>query len=136
MVIMSPIRNRKRGVFGLNIKISICRGYTKIFLKISPCGRGERKCEFLPVFWTISLKISKLASRNLEPLKIVQKSGNLCPSFSPFPQPGNSGVLPCMVYIHTKVYVEAKKLPFSIFHRGHDGPFSLPYSVKLEFPLG
>ena len=54
--IMAPIKNQKRGVFGLNIKFSICRGYTKIFLKISPCGRGERKCEFLPVFWTISLK--------------------------------------------------------------------------------
>ena len=56
--------------------------------------------------------------------------GNLSPPIPPFPQ-REFGNFSCIVYTHTKLHVQAKKSPFSIFHRGHDGPFSLPYSVKV-----
>ena len=41
-------------------------------------------------------------------------------------------------YTHTRLHVQTKKSPFSIFHRGHDGPFSVPCSVKgtlFYFPI-
>jgi len=40
---MYPMKNPKRGFFGLNMKFSMGRDYTKIFFKIAPCGKGEKK---------------------------------------------------------------------------------------------
>ena len=78
----------------------MCRDYTKIFSKIAPCAKGEKKYANIQVIQTIILKIS-----NLE--------GNFC-----------------IVSTHTKLHVQGKKSPFWIFHRGHDVSISLPGSVK------
>ena len=40
--IMYPMKIQNREFFGLNMKFSMCRDYTKIFSKIAPPGKGEK----------------------------------------------------------------------------------------------
>ena len=68
--IMSPMKNPKRWFFGLNMKFSICRDYTKKFSKIAPCAKGEKKYANIQVIRTIIFKISNLEA-NLEILKRI-----------------------------------------------------------------
>ena len=61
---------QNRDFFGLNMKFSMCRDYTKKFSKIAPSGKGETKNENTQVTKTILLKISNLEA-NLEISKII-----------------------------------------------------------------
>ena len=77
------IQNRE--FFGLNMKFSMCRDYTKKISKIAPPGKGEKKPENIQVIRTIILKISNLEA-NLEILKrIVRITCIFSGFFSPFP---------------------------------------------------
>ena len=40
--IMYPMKIQNREFFGLNMKFSMCRDYTKNFSKIAPPGKGEK----------------------------------------------------------------------------------------------
>ena len=67
---MYPMKIQNREFFGLNMKFSMCRDYTKIFSTIAPSGKGEKNPENIQVIWTILLRISKLASK-LEIFKVI-----------------------------------------------------------------
>ena len=70
--------------FGLNMKFSMCRDYTKFFSKIAPSGKGETNPENIQVIRTILLKIPNLEA-NLEILKrIVGVTGVFLFFVSPF----------------------------------------------------
>ena len=82
--IMSPMKNPKRWFFWSNMKFSMCRDYTKIFSKIAPCAKGEKKYGNIQVIWTIILKISNLEAK-LEIFKIIVRITCIFPYFfSPF----------------------------------------------------
>ena len=77
------IQNRE--FFGLNMKFSMCRDYTKKISKIAPSGKGEKKTENIQVIRTIILKISNLEA-NLEIFKrIVRITSNFL-SVIPMPK--------------------------------------------------
>ena len=83
--IMYPMKIQNREFFGLNMKFSMCRDYTKNFSKIAPSGKGEKNPENIQVIRTILLRISKLASK-LEIFKmIVRITCIFSVFFSPFP---------------------------------------------------
>ena len=67
---MYPMKIQNREFFGLNMKFSMCRDYTKKFSKIAPSGKGELNPENIQVIRTILLKISNLEA-NLEILKRI-----------------------------------------------------------------
>ena len=127
---MYPMKIQNRDFFGLNMKFSMCRDYTKIFSKIAPSGKGETKNENTQVTPTILFKISKLASK-LEIFKI-DSSDHLYIFGVFFTLPGWSdfGNFFCIVSTHTKLHVQAKKFPVLDFHRVHDVWISLPGSVN------
>ena len=82
--IMSPMKNPKRWFFGLNIKFSMCRDYTKKNFKIAPCAKGEKIYANIQVIRTIIFKISNLEA-NLEILKITDRiTCIIAYFFSPF----------------------------------------------------
>ena len=77
------IQNRE--FFGLNMKFSMCRDYTKKISKIAPPGKGEKNPENIQVIRTILLRISKLASK-LEIFKMIVRITCIFSGvFSPFP---------------------------------------------------
>ena len=68
--IMYPMKIQNREFFGLNMKFSMRRDYTKFFSKIAPSGKGEKTPKNIQVIRTILLRISKLASK-LEIFKMI-----------------------------------------------------------------
>ena len=80
-----PDEKSKTVIFGLNMKFSMCRDYTKNFSKIAPSGKGETKNKNTQVTPTILFKISKLASK-LEIFKRIVRITCIFSGFvSPFP---------------------------------------------------
>ena len=129
--IMYPMKIQNREFFGLNMKFSMCRDYTKFFSKIAPCAKGEKNYQKLQVIRTILLKISNLEA-NLEIFKrIVRITCIFAYFFHPL-RTERFWKFFCIVSTHTKLHVQGKKSPFWIFHRGHDVSISLPGSVKSE----
>ena len=54
--IMYPMKIQNREFFGLNMKFSMCRDYTKKISKIAPPGKGEKNPENIQVIRTINFK--------------------------------------------------------------------------------
>ena len=85
---MYPVKNRKWWFFGLNMKFSICIDNTRKNSKFPPWGKGQRDCDCLPTFQTISQKISILETfliNSLESLQTIpfppsplRELGNFC----------------------------------------------------------
>ena len=132
---MYPMKNPKWWFFGLNMKFSMCRDYTKIFSKIAPCAKGEKKYQNLQVIRTILLKISNLEA-NLEIVKrIVRITCKFWWFFFTLCARSDLEKYFCIVSIHTKLHVQAKKSLFWIFHRVHNVSPSLPCCVKTKIRI-
>ena len=83
--IMYPMKIQNREFFGLNMKFSMCRDYTKKISKIAPPGKGEKKPKIYRWSELSFLKISNLEG-NLEIFKrIVRITCIFSFYFSPFP---------------------------------------------------
>ena len=82
--IMYPMKIQNREFFGLNMKFSMCRDYTKKISKIAPPGKGEKKPKIYRWSELSFLKISNLEA-NLEIFKrIVWITCKFWYFFSPF----------------------------------------------------
>ena len=82
---MYPMKIQNREFFGLNMKFSMCRDYTKKISKIAPPGKGEKNPKIYRWSELSFLKISNLEA-NLEIFK-NDSSDHLYifGFFSPFP---------------------------------------------------